>query len=274
MSFAYFYWDPPREMFPFVLPLLNRPILWYGFFFALGFFLGYLILRRELRRTWDSNKARLLADRITLFVILGAVIGARLGDLLFYQNLASYFHDPLGVVKVWEGGLASHGGAVGMLFALFILSLLPKQGLPQLRWLALLDLVVVPTALAAAFIRVGNFINQEILGRPTDLPWGVVFGHPLDGSRPEPRHPVQLYEAFFYLLIFALLMWGVPKWKKAGKTTGLFLILVFGFRFFIEFLKEEQSSLLLGTSWFTMGQFLSLPFLLIGCYLFFRKDNK
>ncbi len=270
---AYFYWDPPREMFPFVLPLLGRPILWYGFFFALGFFCGYWILRKELKRTYDPTKARLLADRITLFIILGTVIGARLGDLLFYQNISGYLHDPFGAIKVWEGGLASHGGALGVAIALYILSKWPKKGVPTLSWLAILDLVVGPTALVGCFIRIGNFINQEILGRATTLPWAVVFGHPADGSWPTPRHPVQLYEALIYFCTFILLMWGVPKWKKQGKMTGLFLLLVFGSRFFIEFLKEEQSALLPASFPLMMGQLLSLPFVLWGAYLFFRRTK-
>lgn len=268
---AYFYWDPPREMFPFSLPLLERPILWYGFFFALGFFCGYWILRNNLERSLETQKARLFADRITLFVIVGAVVGARLGDLFFYQNLSAYFHDPLGAIRVWEGGLASHGGAAGILIALFILSKWSKKGLPALSWLALLDLVVVPTPLVGAFIRVGNFINQEILGTPTTLPWAVVFGHAADGSPPIPRHPVQLYEALCYLIIFFLLFHFASKWKKVGKISGLFLVLVFGVRFLIEFLKEEQSTLLPALFPLTMGQLLSLPLILWGVYLLKRR---
>ncbi len=133
---------------------------------------------------------------------------------------------------------------------------------------------MIPTALAAVFIRIGNFFNQEILGTPTDLPWGVLFLHPADGGAIVPRHPAQLYEALWYLVTFAILMvyWhGRPPFKVAGRLTGLFLILVFGFRFLIEFLKVEQSVYLSSTSLLTMGQWLSLPFVLLGIYLFLRK---
>ncbi len=274
---SYIYWDPSRAMFDFSLPILGRPILWYGFFFALGFFVGYWILLYLLRQIEkDSAKAKLLADRITLYVILGTVIGARLGDLLFYQDLSIYRYDPWAAIKVWEGGLASHGGALGIMIALFILAKRPKKGVPALSWLQLLDLVVIPTALVASFIRVGNFFNQEILGKVTDLPWAVVFGHPADGTFPAPRHPVQLYESLYYLCVFLLILtiWrSRPFWKKPGKICGLFLVLIFVFRFFIEFLKEEQSLILPQSSFLVMGQLLSIPFIFWGIYLLVRRTK-
>ena len=274
---GYIYWDPSRAMFDFSLPFLGRPILWYGFFFALGFFVGYWILLYLLKKLFsDSTKAKTLADRITIFVVFGTVIGARLGDLLFYQDLSVYRYDPLSAFKVWEGGLASHGGALGILIALFILSKRPKKGLPTLSWLALLDLAVIPTALVASFIRVGNFFNQEILGKVTNLPWAVIFGHPADGSFPAPRHPVQLYESFYYLCVFVLIfsIWRKwPSWRKPGRISGLFLVLIFTFRFFIEFLKEEQSLILPQSSFLVMGQLLSIPFVFWGIYLLIRRTK-
>lgn len=258
-------------MFHFNLPLLNRPILWYGFFFALGFFLAYLVLLSLIKRLPELSKsAKMIAEKMTFYTILGAVIGARLGDLLFYQSFSDIVHDPLIIIKVWEGGLASHGGAAGILLALYILSLKLRKEFPKLTFLALLDLAVIPTGLAAAFIRLGNFFNQEILGKATQIPWAVVFGHPADGSYPTPRHPVQLYEAFFYLITFTTLylLWNSGKIRSKGKASGLFLILIFTFRFFVEFLKEEQS---VHVSLLNMGQWLSLPFIGLGFFLFFRK---
>ncbi len=275
MLLSYLFWDPAREMFTFSLPFLNRPILWYGFFFAFGFFLGYWVLLFLLRDLIeDKTKLRKVADRIVLYVVLGTVVGARLGDLLFYQTPSSYLQDPTQIIRVWMGGLASHGGAIGILLALYILSRRKKKELPTFRWLTLTDLVVIPTALAGCLIRIGNFFNQEILGTPTTLPWAIVFGHPADGSAPIPRHPVQLYESLYYLLVFVLLfsLWrATSSWKKPGKITGLFLLLIFGFRFLIEFLKEEQSLLLPDSFLLTMGQLLSLPFILLGAYLLLKR---
>jgi prolipoprotein diacylglyceryl transferase len=262
---GYFYWDPSRAIVPWDIPLLGRPILWYGFLFALGFFLSYLVLFELIKDRRDHPKK--IADVLTLYAVLGAVIGARIFDILFYENWHQILHDPLSVFRVWEGGLASHGGVLGILVAFAIF----QRRYRYFSNLELLDLAVIPAGLAAAFIRIGNFFNQEILGTSTNVPWAVVFGHPADGSFPIPRHPVQLYEAIFYLAVFGV-MWSLRKWwKKAGKATGCFLLLVFGFRFLIEFLKEEQSAWLAHFP-LTMGQLLSIPFIVLGSYLFFRKS--
>jgi phosphatidylglycerol---prolipoprotein diacylglyceryl transferase len=261
-------------MLPFNLPLLHRPILWYGFLFAVGFFLSYWTLLFLLEKMPKfSTQAKPLAERITLYVVVGTLIGARLGDLLFYQNWSDYVHDPLMIVKVWEGGLASHGGAVGIVLALYFLSLRKKMP----AFLTLLDLIAAVAGIACFFIRIGNFFNQEILGKVTTVPWAIVFGHPIDRSAPLPRHPVQLYEAVFYLFVFFLLffLWQKrPYFQKPGKASGLFLTLVFGFRFMIEFLKEEQSYWMMGISLpLNMGQYLSLPLIALGLYLLFLHKN-
>jgi phosphatidylglycerol---prolipoprotein diacylglyceryl transferase len=279
--FAYFIWDPSPGMFDFNIPLLNRPLLWYGFLFALGFFVGYLILLYLLERyfllntkickTHLKNQVKSTAEKLTFYVILGAVIGSRLGDVLFYQSFSGIMRDPFSVIAIWQGGLSSHGGAAGILIALWIFSARCK--IPF--WTAV-DFTIIPTAIAAVFIRIGNFFNQEILGAPTSLPWGIIFLHPSDGGAIVPRHPAQLYEAFWYLISFCILLayWHrhLP-FKPAGKLTGLFLILVFGFRFLIEFLKVEQSVYLSPSSFLTMGQMLSLPFIALGLWLFFLKSK-
>lgn len=272
---SYIYWDPAREMLPFPIPLLNRPILWYGFFFALGFFLAYWVLKNLLSGHFKSKAhVTAIAERMTFYVVIGSIVGARLGDVIFYQRWTDYVHDPLSIIKVWEGGLASHGGAVGIIIALWLCSKKLKKEYPSLSLLRLLDYAVIPTALAACFIRIGNFFNQEILGKPSDLPWAVLFGHPADGSRVVPRHPAQLYESIGYLIIFLLLLflWKRTHWlQKTGKATGLFLILVFTFRFCIEFLKTEQSFNISPYSFLDMGQYLSIPFIALGLFLFFRN---
>lgn len=273
-------------MFPFLLPLLGRPILWYGFLFALGFFLGYCIFTLFVQRDYAQNPAlasfrdsakvhaRKLTERVLLAVGLGSIIGARLGDVLFYQDAATWMADPWSILYVWEGGLASHGAAVGIVIGLGLLARrLRMEGHGFFSFLALLDRAVPFVALAGCCIRVGNFINQEILGLASDLPWAVLFLHPADGSPIVPRHPVQLYEGASYLAIFALLysLWTYrPSFRSVGRSSGLFLLLVFGSRFLIEFVKVEQSAYA-ALPWLTMGQLLSIPFLILGFWLLRRK---
>jgi prolipoprotein diacylglyceryl transferase len=269
----YLYWDPSKALIPWNLPILDRPLLWYGFLFALGFLLAYgillILLRHETAKEVRAN-AKKIADNLTFYGILGTVIGARLFDVLFYENWNAILRDPWSVFKVWEGGLASHGGVFGILIAL---ALFQKRH-RFCSWVHLLDLLVLPAGIIAFFIRIGNFINQEILGKPTDMPWAVIFGHPADGSFPVPRHPVQLYEAFYYLAVFGILWFFRKRWSswKEGRLAGLFLVVIFTFRLFIEFFKEEQSWWLYGSS-ATMGQLLSVPLIALGLYLMFRRST-
>ena len=357
---AYFYWDPSPYIFKFVIPILNRPILWYGFLFALGFFLGYYLFkfllkdwllsypffqkqdlihpksvaqilnedkkslevlssaripkfssdpaelclklsytlsslgsksRQHFRQHLENllkgyiipitAKVKVLAEKVSLGCIVGAVIGARLADVVFYQDISIVFKDPLVIFRVWEGGLSSHGGALGVVIALGILSRKKDFSLYGLSFLKLMDLISIPTPFVGALIRIGNFMNQEILGRPSNAAWAVVFGHPADGSRPIPRHPVQLYEAIAYLFLFFIMMslWKKKrfKWEK-GRLFGLFLTLLFGIRSILEYFKEEQSSYLSSNSFMTMGQILSIPFMMLGLALFllgrYRQKKK
>ncbi len=247
---------------------MGRPILWYGVFFALGFFLAYGAFLALLRHENKTN-GRKIADEVSTYVLIGIVVGARLFDVLFYENLAQFFHDPLFVIRVWEGGLSSHGAVVGLLGGVILYH---RRHRHEFRLMHLFDLISIVAGITAACIRIGNFFNQEILGIPTTLPWGVIFGHPVDGSFPVARHPVQLYEAFYYLVLFGV-MWRLKdhlkKWP-AGRLTGLFLVLVFSFRFFIEFFKEEQT-VWLAISFLKMGQWLSIPLIVLGVIFLLRK---
>jgi phosphatidylglycerol---prolipoprotein diacylglyceryl transferase len=260
---AWFYWDPPREAF--TIPYFDIAVVWYGILFAMGFIAGYYILLPILRREFQDNKlATLFAERITWFVVLGTIIGARLGHVFFYE-WDYYKANPLEILMIRKGGLASHGGTIGIMIALVLFLYIYRKTFPQMTFIKLMDLLAIPTSVTICFIRIGNFFNQEILGTPTDKPWAVIFGHPSDGTLPVPRHPVQLYEALAYLCTFFILF---ALWKmkgdrlKPGVIVGIFFILVFGSRFFLEFLKEPQSPI--DSMGLQMGQYLSIPFVLLG----------
>ncbi len=277
---GYIYWDPSPEIF--VLPIVHWPILWYGLFFALGFGVGFIIfyslLIRLFEQTSDESLAHIkkralwLTDRFTLYIVLSTVIGARLGHFLFYENPSHYLSHPLEILQIWKGGLASHGAAVGIVVGTILFAHFYRAPLANTSWLRLLDFVSIPTAFAGACIRLGNFCNQEILGTPSTLPWAVLFAHPMDQSAPIPRHPVQLYESLFYLLTF-LLLWKLSRrLPPQGRLLGLFLLLVFGGRFLLEFLKVEQSTLLLNSS-LTMGQWLSILPIFLSLWLLYRTSK-
>jgi phosphatidylglycerol---prolipoprotein diacylglyceryl transferase len=220
------------------------------------------------------NLAQFLVDRLTWFAVLGTIIGARLGHVFFYE-WPYYQHHLWKILEVWNGGLASHGGTIGIMIAIFIYQRTIYNRFPEFTFVTLLDLIAIPTAFTVACIRMGNFFNQEILGTSTTLPWGVIFGDPFDGSLPEPRHPVQLYEAGVYLLTFAILL---TLWRKyadrlrTGVLIGLFFIMVFGSRIFLEFFKKPQS-IMIDESFFQTGQYLSIPFVLAGIWLFFKGGS-
>ncbi|NGX46051.1 MAG: Prolipoprotein diacylglyceryl transferase [Chlamydiae bacterium] len=268
----YMTWNPSPEVFPWQLPLLGRPILWYGVLFALGFFFGYLVFLHMAGKLLKLSKrlASKLAEKVSFYVIIGAVAGARIGDVLFYQGPGVFVHDPLAVFRFWEGGLASHGAVVGILIALFILS----RSKPAIPWQRYIDLLALPTLVAGACIRVGNFINQEIVGRVTGVPWAVIFLRPADGTLPLPRHPVQLYEAVGYLMVALFLWLLLPRLKKIGQLGGLFLTLCFSLRFFLEFFKQVQSELIPEGFPLTMGQLLSIPVVILGLFLLFQKSPR
>lgn len=277
----YIHWNPAREILPWNIPILDRPILWYGFFFALGFLLSYrvfqVLLRDFLQPYHVAQKDVLkIAEKLSFYVLIGTIIGARLGDVLFYQNFSQVVHHPLDILKFWEGGLSSHGGVIGILLSLGLFSLRIKKKYPVLTWIAMLDLLSIPALLAGSFIRVGNFFNQEILGVPTTLPWAIVFENPIDGSPIVPRHPSQLYEAIFYFAFF-IILWNLrTKNRKVfilGRTSGIFFIGTFVFRFLIEFVKSPQSAMVQPNSLLDMGQWLSIPMILIGAVLFFSHQD-
>ena len=228
-------------------------IRWYGLLFSGGFIIGYFIMQMMFRhRHWKSDDL----DRMLVCMFLGTVIGARLGHCLFYEP--DYFlSHPLEILKIWKGGLASHGGAAGVLI---ILAWFCHQYRSNFMMLA--DMMVVPTALVCALIRVGNFMNSVIVGIPTNGSFGVVF---TALGEDFPRYPAQLFEAACYFTIFILLSLLFVFWRKrnSGMLFGLFVFSVFLSRFLIEYIKVEQADYLTGSS-LTVGQYLSVPFIIAG----------
>jgi prolipoprotein diacylglyceryl transferase len=272
---AAIYWNPPREAF--YLPFLNHPVMWYGVLFVLGFIFGYWIMYsifknylKGIKHPNPSTEAVAITDTMTWMVVLGTVVGARLGHVLFYAP-NYYLHNPLEIFQTWKGGLASHGGAIGILIALYFFSRRYKTKYPELNFIRIVDFVAIPAALAGFFIRLGNLMNQEILGTPSNAPWAVIFGNPADGSFPIPRHPVVLYEGLCYLFIFVFLF---TLWKRfgfklrPGIISGIFFILVFSCRLVLEYWKSDQLGIM-QDNFLQTGQYLSIPFIILGFLLYF-----
>jgi phosphatidylglycerol---prolipoprotein diacylglyceryl transferase len=260
-------WTARPEIFQFG----GFAIRWYGVLFALGFAIGYFIMLKFFNK--EKVPVRLL-DQLTTYMVIATVIGARLGHCLFYEP-AYYLRHPIEILKVWEGGLASHGAAIGILLAVYIFS---RRNKISYWWT--MDRIATVTALAGFFIRMGNLMNSEIYGKQTSLPWGFIYANASDHSqRLQPRHPTQIYEGLAYLLIFAILM--IIYYRKNGKPRegsllSLFVLLVFGVRFLIEFLKEPQVGFEEHMA-LNMGQLLSIPLIIagaVGLFLIFRKKEK
>lgn len=246
-------------------------VRWYGLMFAIGFSIGYLIVakmwkKEQLPEPW--------LDKLFIYTILGTVIGARLGHVLCYAP-GYYLANPAEILKIWEGGLASHGGTLGIIIAVYFYS--KKVSHKNMLWT--LDRLVVPTGLVAAMIRLGNLMNHEIYGHATQYPWGFRFIKNLTawkkGAAPVftlPSHPTQLYEGICYVITFALCMWLYWKrdaYKKEGLLFGVFMIGIFLSRFCIEFMKNDQEAFE-ANMLINMGQLLSIPFILAGIWFVYR----
>lgn len=257
----------------------------YGLLFVTGLIIGYFVIKRMFKKAEVSEE---YLDKLVLYVVIATIVGARLGHVLFYgpyfdefdetgtRIVTGYFSHPLDILKVWEGGLASHGGAIALLIALWLYS----RHVVKRPMLWILDRIVAPIAIAGCFIRLGNLMNSEIVGNPTDVPWAFSFPHywneDIGMYDDTPRHPAQLYEALSYLTIFVILMimyWKKELWRKSGVLFGTFLILLFGARFLIEFVKLGQTTrddvLPINT-----GQILSIPFVLAGIFILWKGLKK
>jgi phosphatidylglycerol:prolipoprotein diacylglycerol transferase len=256
----YLIWNVDPEIFR-LGPFAPR---WYGLLFTSGFALGYVILVQIYRHERRSEQN---LSSLFLYIFLGTVIGARLGHVLFYQP-DYYLARPWEILMIWQGGLASHGGFIGVLIAIYLY----VRKYNEMSFLELSDRLVIASLPAASLIRIGNFFNSEILGVPTNLPWAIIFLRVDD----IPRHPAMLYESLSYLLVFSILYiayWKTEIIKIPGRILGAAFVASFTARFFIEFIKEEQVPFEQGMR-LNLGQLLSIPFILTGLVLLYGRQKK
>ena len=264
-------WDPTKG-----IELGFFTLHFYSMMWIVAFVLGFLIMKRIYKNEGQSNES---LDSLFIYSVLGIMIGARLGHVIFYQPelikddffsifLPFSFRD--GIRFTGFQGLASHGAAIAMIISMYLYN---KKVLKKtVLWI--LDRVVVPVALGAVFVRIGNFINSEIIGNYTGSDYGVIFKQL---GETAPRHPAQLYEAFSYVFVFLILFftyWKTKKSEQQGFLFGLFLVLLWTVRFFVEFVKEPQGDEFLTFMGLKTGQLLSIPFVLIGLYFMFVYKPK
>lgn len=274
---SYVTWNVDPELFT----ILGREIRWYGLFWVIGLVVAVytvqLIFEKEKRpQKWF--------DSLFVYMMLGIILGARLGHCLFYEP-AYYLANPIKILHIWEGGLASHGGVIGIIIAVWLYS--RKVTKKSMIWT--FDRVIVPTGFTAGMIRLGNLMNHEIYGGSTSQPWGFRFIENITawkaGAAPiysEPSHPTQIYEAIIYFVVFAVTMylfWKTDARKKQGLLIGIAMIMIFVSRFFIEYVKNVQVASELAmreNTGLILGQWLSIPFVLWGVWLVWHalKANK
>ena len=263
-------WNPNPELFN----LFGISIRYYGLLWAVGIFFAYVVVHYQYR---DKKIEEKKFDPLFFYCFFGILIGARLGHCLFYDPgyYLSHFWEMILPIKFmpdgnWKftgyEGLASHGGTLGLIIALWLYCRKTK-----LHYMDVLDMIAVATPITACFIRLANLMNSEIIGKPSDVPWAFIF----ERVDMQPRHPGQLYEAIAYLILFFIMIYLYKNYSKKlhrGFFFGLCLTYIFTFRFFIEFLKENQEDFE-NSMMFNMGQWLSVPFIIIGVYFMFRLAN-
>ncbi|WP_372744558.1 prolipoprotein diacylglyceryl transferase [Lutibacter sp.] len=266
-------WNPEPEIFKIGFFALR----YYSLMFVIAFMLGLHLMKKIFI---NDNVPIEKLDSLFIYVVIATLVGARIGHFLFYDP-EFLFKKPLEVILPFRfspkfeftgfAGLASHGAAVGIITALYFYS---KKVLKE-PLLFILDRVAIPVAIAGVFIRLGNLMNSEIIGKPTNSDYGFVFRKL---GEDFPRHPAQLYEAFCYLIIFGILLfvyWKTDKKQKLGYIFGLFFALLWSARFLVEFFKEKQVEG--GENWIlglNTGQMLSIPLILIGLYFMLRKNKE
>lgn len=271
MLLNYITWNVDPEIFS-VGPLTIR---WYGLLWAVGIWLALMVVQKLFKH---EKLSEVWLDKLFMYTVIGAIAGARLGHCFFYEwklmaepvsflgitfNYSNhYLSHPWELLYIWRGGLASHGGAIGIMIAMFLYD--KKVSKKGFVWI--LDRLVIGAALTGAAIRLGNLMNSEIYGNSTSLPWGFIF---VRDGQTSPMHPTQIYEMMYLLATFGVIWWLYWKkeaYKKNGLILGVFLLGVFGTRFLLEFIKINQEAFE-STMMLNMGQILSLPFIIWGIWL-------
>ena len=246
---------------PILITLGSFQIHWYGVCFALAISSGYYLMNWILKKEGQNLEE---LDSLLYYLVIGIIVGARLGHCLFYEP-ELYLSHPIEILKIWKGGLASHGAVLGLFIAVFVFS----KRHSQFSFFYIFDRLSVCAMPAAALIRLGNFFNSEIIGNPTEQPWGIIF----ERRDLVPRHPSQLYEMLVYTLLFIILFSLYLKTNLRDKKcffTGLTLSLVFLARFCLEFFKRSQSEWAQTTT-LSAGQWLSIPLIIVGFFLIFKS---
>lgn len=273
---------------PILVHFGNGGIRWYGLLWAVGIYICYLV---QAKLYENEHCPKDWAEKIFVWMALGVIIGARVGHCWFYEwhltddpiqifgwnityrNL--YIEHPLEMLKIWEGGLSSHGGAFGLMFAAWLLNRKHFSKRPEYHtsmvWI--FDRLVIGVCITATLIRLGNLMNSEIYGGPTDLPWGFVF---VRDDQTEPHHPTQIYEMIYCIVTFVvtwLMYWKGKCYQREGLIFGVFLLIVFVTRFMLEFIKLNQEEFE-SHFFLNMGQVLSIPFIIWGVWLIVRAMKR
>lgn len=256
---------PFPKIDPVIISIGPLKLRWYGLMYAIGFLMFWWIGRTHARKKHTAVQPNEVGD-ILFYGMIGVIVGGRVGSVLFY-NFSYFLENPLYLFKVWEGGMSFHGGLIGVIIAYWIYQRSKGYG-----FLRLCDFVapMVPIGLGAG--RIGNFINGELWGRPTDLPWGMVFPQ----ADELARHPSQLYQAFLEGLVLFVVLWiFAKKPRPIGSVAGLFVLLYGVFRFVVEFVRQPDEHLsFIAFGWLTMGQLLTVPMIAVGLVTLWLAYNK
>ncbi|MBF0447132.1 MAG: prolipoprotein diacylglyceryl transferase [Magnetococcales bacterium] len=248
---------------PVIVEIGPLSIRWYGAMYSLAFILGWPLLKSRAKKLSANLSETFLGDLLVL-VLIGVVLGGRLGYILFYQ-FGYYLSNPLAVFRVWEGGMSFHGGLLGVIIACCLFA-----RRRQITCSLLVDLLVPIVPIGLLLGRIGNFINAELWGRTTDVPWGMVF----PGAGYLPRHPSQIYEALLEgVLLFIVLWWLGRKAQPAGFLLGVFILGYGCSRFFVEYYREPDAHMGFLSLGMTMGQWLSLPMIVTGLIILWYSKH-
>tara|TARA_B100000029_G_scaffold510438_1_gene601918 strand:- start:479 stop:1255 length:777 start_codon:yes stop_codon:yes gene_type:complete len=248
---------------PIAISLFSIEIRWYSLSYVFGIIFGWIYCKKKLI---NNNEISKLFDDLITYIILGIIIGGRIGYVLFY-NLLYFINNPIEIFMIWNGGMSFHGGLIGVIIATYIFSNKNK-----INAFIFLDLIALASPIGIFLGRISNFINSELYGRPSDIVWSVIFTK-IDNI---PRHPSQIYEAFFEgLILFLLINFLFKKFysKRPGVISSFFLIFYSFFRFFIEFTREPDAQLGLFIFNLSLGQIISLVFFIIGLILLYKKNE-